>query len=45
MSQFLLRDYGVIYGAENNFKINRMTKLLISPINSLYQRGHHWRSV
>ena len=45
MSQFLSRDCGVIYGPETNFKINRMAKLLMSPINFVYQRGGHWGSV
>ena len=45
MSQFSSLDYGVIYRLENNFKINHMTKLLMWPINSIYQRGDHWGSV
>ena len=45
MSKILPHGYRVIYGLKNNFKINRMTKLLMSPINSIYQRGDHWGSV
>ena len=45
MSQFFSRDYGVIYGLENNFNTNRMRKLLMSPINSFYRRGDHLGSV
>ena len=45
MLQFLLRDSVVIYGAEKNFTINHMTKLLMSPINSIFQRGDQWGSV
>ena len=37
--------YGVIYGLENNLKINCMTKLLISPIHSVSRSGDHWGSV
>ena len=45
MSQFLSRDSVVIYGVEKNFKISHMTKLLMSPINSTFQRGDQWGSV
>ena len=41
MPQFLLRDYSVIDVPATNFKINRIVKLLMSPINFLYQRGDY----
>ena len=45
ISKQVPENYGVIYGLENKFKINCMTKLMMSPINSIYQRGDHWGSV
>ena len=41
MPQFLLRGYSVIDGPATNFKINRIAKLLMSPLNFLYQRGDY----
>ena len=45
MSQFLSRECGVVFEPVTIFEINRIKKLLMSPIIFIYQRGDHWGSV